>query len=82
MCHGTACGTCNSCGPVAFAVSGLPLTLVDLVCLQPHMFHHPDGLILVVDKGYRDRATEAWLRHLAQLAHQPTLMRSLVAYDP
>ena len=25
------------------------------------MFHHPDGLILVVDKGYRDRGTENWL---------------------
>ncbi|BCB87869.1 transposase [Phytohabitans suffuscus] len=35
--------------------------LVDLVSLQPAMFHHPDGLILVVDKGYRDRATETWL---------------------
>src|SRR3954464_2088514 len=29
--------------------------------LQPGMFRHPDGLILVVDKGYRDRATETWL---------------------
>ena len=35
--------------------------LVDLVTLQPDMFHHPDGLILVVNKGYRDRDTETWL---------------------
>jgi hypothetical protein len=35
--------------------------LVDLVSLQPHMFHHQDGLILIVDKGYRDRGTETWL---------------------
>ncbi|MFI5910024.1 hypothetical protein [Dactylosporangium sp. NPDC051541] len=25
------------------------------------MFQHPDGQILVVDKGYRDRITETWL---------------------
>ncbi len=35
--------------------------LVDLVSMQPNMFHHPDRLILVVDKGYRDRDTENWL---------------------
>ena len=35
--------------------------LVDLVALQPNMFYHPDGLILIVDKGYRDRDTETWL---------------------
>ncbi|BCB90196.1 IS982 family transposase [Phytohabitans suffuscus] len=35
--------------------------LVDLVSFQPNMFSHPDGLILVVDKGYRDRSTETWL---------------------
>ncbi len=29
--------------------------------LYPSMFRHQDGLILVVDKGYRDRATETWL---------------------
>jgi hypothetical protein len=29
--------------------------------MQPNMFHHADGLILVVDKGYRDRDTETWL---------------------
>jgi hypothetical protein len=51
--------------PVAFALTN-PKTdereiLIDLVSLQPAMFHHPDGLILVVDKGYRDRITEAWL---------------------
>jgi hypothetical protein len=51
--------------PVAFALTNPKAdereVLVDLVSLQPDMFHHPDGLILVVDKGYRDRATETWL---------------------
>jgi hypothetical protein len=51
--------------PVAFALTNPKAderdVLVDLVSLQPHMFHHPDGLILVVDKGYRDRTTETWL---------------------
>src|SRR5690242_2918493 len=51
--------------PVAFALAHPKAderdVLVDLVSLQPHMFHHPEGLILVVDKGYRDRATEHWL---------------------
>lgn len=51
--------------PVAFALAN-PKTderevLIDLVTLQPNVFHHPDGLILVVDKGYRDRYTETWL---------------------
>ncbi|MER7283355.1 IS982 family transposase [Dactylosporangium sp. NPDC000244] len=51
--------------PVAFALTN-PKTderdvLIDLISLQPNMFHHPDGLILVVDKGYRDRITETWL---------------------
>ncbi|GAA1579332.1 IS982 family transposase [Dactylosporangium maewongense] len=51
--------------PVAFALTN-PKTderdvLIDLVSLQPAMFHHPDGLILIVDKGYRDRLTETWL---------------------
>jgi hypothetical protein len=48
--------------PVAFALTNAKTdereVLVDLVTLQPNMFHHPDGLILVVDKGYRDRDTE------------------------
>ena len=51
--------------PVAFALTNPKVdereVLVDLVSLQPTMFHHPDGLILVVDKGYRDSATETWL---------------------
>ncbi len=51
--------------PVAFALSNAKTdereVLVDLVSLQPNMFHHRDGLILVVDKGYRDRETETWL---------------------
>jgi hypothetical protein len=51
--------------PVAFALTN-PTTderevLVDLVTLQPAMFDHPDGMILVADKGYRDQATETWL---------------------
>ena len=51
--------------PVAFALSNAKTdereVLVDLVTSRPNMFHHPDGLILVVDKGYRDRDTETWL---------------------
>jgi len=51
--------------PVAFALTNAKTdereVLVDLVSMQPNMFHHPGGLILVVDKGYRDRDTETWL---------------------
>jgi Transposase DDE domain len=51
--------------PVAFALTNATTdereVLVDLVTLQPDVFHHPDGLILVVDKGYRDQYTETWL---------------------
>jgi len=51
--------------PVAFALTNAKTdereVLVDLVSMQPNMFHHPDGLILVADKGYRDRDTETWL---------------------
>jgi hypothetical protein len=51
--------------PVAFALSNATTdereVLVDLVSMQPDVFHHPDGLILVVDKGYRDQHTETWL---------------------
>ena len=51
--------------PVAYALTNPKVdereVLIDLVSLQPAMFDHPDGLILVVDKGYRDRATETWL---------------------
>ena len=51
--------------PVAFALASPSVderdVLVDLFTLQPTMLTHPDGLILVVDKGYRDQATEAWL---------------------
>lgn len=51
--------------PVAFALAH-PTTderevLVDLATLQPHAFAHPDGLMLVVDKGYRGQDTETWL---------------------
>jgi hypothetical protein len=51
--------------PVAFALTNPKVderdVLIDLVSLQPSMFRHRDGLILVVDKGYRDHATETWL---------------------
>lgn len=51
--------------PVAVALANPKVderdVLVDLVSLQPAMFHHPDGMIMVVDKGYRDRSTEKWL---------------------
>lgn len=51
--------------PVAFALTHPTVderdVLVDLVSLHPGMFDHRDGLILVVDKGYRDAATERWL---------------------
>jgi hypothetical protein len=51
--------------PVAFALTN-PKTderdvLVDLFELEPDLLTHPDGLILVVDKGYRDQYTENWL---------------------
>jgi hypothetical protein len=51
--------------PVAFALTH-PTTderdvLVDLFSMEPGLLAHPDGLILVVDKGYRDAATERWL---------------------
>lgn len=48
--------------PVAFALTTPTAderdVLVDMVTLQPNVFAHPDGLILVVDKGYRDHSTE------------------------
>jgi len=51
--------------PVAFALTNPKVderdVLVDLVSLHPSMFRHQDGLVLVVDKGYRDAATERWL---------------------
>ena len=51
--------------PVAFALTH-PTTderevLVDLVELEPDILSHPDGVLLVADKGYRNAATEAWL---------------------
>jgi hypothetical protein len=51
--------------PVAFALTH-PKTdereiLIDLFALDPAMVFHPDGLILAVDKGYRDAETETWL---------------------
>jgi hypothetical protein len=51
--------------PVAFALTNAKTdereVLVDLVSMRPNVFRHPNGLILVVDKGYRDRDTETWL---------------------
>jgi hypothetical protein len=52
--------------PVAFALSTAKTderdVLVDLFDLdQAGLLTHPDGLILIVDKGYRDAATEKWL---------------------
>jgi hypothetical protein len=51
--------------PVAFALTH-PKTderevLIDLIELDPSAAFHPDGILLVVDKGYRDADTEAWL---------------------
>jgi hypothetical protein len=60
--------------PVAFALATPGVNerdvLVDLFTLQPTMLRHPDGLILVVDKGYRDHATETWLNE-----HDVTVIR-------
>jgi hypothetical protein len=51
--------------PVAFALTNAKTdereVLIDLATMQSNMFRHLDGLILVVDKGYRDRDTETWL---------------------
>jgi len=56
--------------PVAFALTNPTIderdVLVDLVSLHPGMFGHPDGLILVVDKGYRDGATETNMAQRSQ----------------
>jgi hypothetical protein len=61
--------------PIAFALTNPKVderdVLVDLVSLQPHMFQHRDGLILVVDKGYRDRATETWLNEPVSPSYGP-----------
>jgi hypothetical protein len=50
--------------PVAFALTNAKTdereVLIDPASMQPTMFHHPNGLILAVDKGYRDRDTETW----------------------
>ncbi len=51
--------------PVAFALTNPKIdereVLVDLFQIEPGLLSHPDGLILVVDKGYRDAGTEALL---------------------
>jgi DDE family transposase len=53
--------------PVAFALTNPKLdereVLTDLFTLDPDdgLLTHPDGLLLIVDKGYRDQATEQWL---------------------
>lgn len=51
--------------PVAFALTN-PKTderevLVDLFVLDPDMLSHPEDLVLIVDKGYRDATMEQWL---------------------
>lgn len=35
--------------------------LVDLFVLDSGMFSHPEGLVLVVNKAYRDATVETWL---------------------
>ncbi|MGC4857444.1 IS982 family transposase [Micromonospora sp. DT4] len=51
--------------PVAFALTTAKTdereVLVDLFDLDNGLLTHPDGLILIVDKGYRDAATEKQL---------------------
>lgn len=51
--------------PVAFALATAKTdereALMDLFDLDTGLLTHPDGLILVVDKGYRDAATERQL---------------------
>jgi hypothetical protein len=51
--------------PVAFALTTAKTdereVLVDLFDLDTGLLTHPDGLILIVDKGYRDAATERQL---------------------
>lgn len=51
--------------PVAFALTTAKTNerevLVDLFDLDTGLLTHPDGLILIVDKGYRDAATERQL---------------------
>ena len=51
--------------PVAFALATAKTdereALIDLFDLDAGLLTHPDGLILVVDKGYRDAATERQL---------------------
>ena len=51
--------------PVAFALANPKIDereiLIDLFTGDPDLLTHPDGLILIVDKGYRDAATEQWL---------------------
>lgn len=51
--------------PVTFALTTATTdereVLVDLFDLDTGLLTHPDGLILIVDKGYRDAATERQL---------------------
>jgi hypothetical protein len=60
--------------PVAYALTN-PKTderkvLAELVVLDPDLLSHPEGLILVADKGYRDATLEQWLAE-----HKITLIR-------
>nr|WP_245712627.1 transposase [Micromonospora nigra] len=51
--------------PVAFALTTAKTNerevLVDLFDLDTGLLTHPDGLVLIVDKGYRDATTERLL---------------------
>jgi hypothetical protein len=51
--------------PVAYALTNPKIdereVLVDLFTLDDGLLTHPDGLVLLVDKGYRDEQTERWL---------------------
>jgi hypothetical protein len=67
--------------PVAFALAN-PKTderevLVDLFTLDDGLLRHPDGLVLVVDKGYRGKATEQWLAE-----RRVTVVRPAFAAEP
>jgi hypothetical protein len=61
--------------PVAFALTNPKIdereVLVDLFDLEPHLLSHPDGITLVVDRGYRDAATERWLNERSVTVVRP-----------
>jgi hypothetical protein len=61
--------------PVAFALATAKTdereALIDLFDLDTGLLTHPDGLILVVDKGYRDAATERQLAERGVMMIRP-----------